>query len=655
MIDNEMLENSSKGMNNKCKGIKECCSAFRRSLLWLVRVRGWYPSFSVVSFLAVAFFAVSCTDEVRVPGNGDVTTDAVIRLTIQAQNPQKTSTRSVDEGKIHDLYVLVYNSSGDLTGKSYSTFDTSASSYSVTVNTRSGEGCTIYAIANTGSATLFDGAVANTEDKLKEITTSSAAWDDLNNASSTTAYLPMSGSTTANISAGATTLSSGITVKRLVAKVTLHVGIADGSGVMITGYHVYGVPRKSYYVARPLNTEESVTDTQTTRAEDASLPANASDWTDSGLIGLSDVTSFDASFYLYENRAGVNTAITAQNQKVKANVPATPADSAAYVMIYGVAPGYVSLSWKIYLGANNTTNFNIKRNGDYSYAITLKPNDADVRIKSNKLIWAGSNIYWDETNQKLTFDASPVDPANPTEQELANMKKQGVFFKWGSLIGVSSNSGLDNSYDSSVLLYIPSYNSATPGNSSWQTKDGSQLDWGGISPFTNNVTDGSQINAFLNEIAQNTDANYLVYKGDICKYISRTGAVSGSWRMPTAKEFNAVGLADNTLVPWTAVTTPWAEFGNFGAESGNAQGTSLLSSGGTYTVNGISNSFPPSGYRRDSDGALFYVGQFGYYWSSSVYTDYTRGYFLHFYNTAVLPVYNAVQNYGFVVRCVQDN
>ena len=88
----------------------------------------------------------------------------------------------------------------------------------------------------------------------------------------------------------------------------------------------------------------------------------------------------------------------------------------------------------------------MKRNCQYTYNITLKPNDSDTRItyKKSGTVWAGSNIYWNGT--KLTFDAAPVDPSNLTTQELTNMKKQGVFFLWGSLIGVSPN-GAHARYD----------------------------------------------------------------------------------------------------------------------------------------------------------------------------------------------------------------
>ncbi|WP_321480654.1 DUF4906 domain-containing protein [uncultured Bacteroides sp.] len=582
----------------------------------------WELWFSFLCAWMVLFVLTCCTQDVP---NGDSDAQSVqtalIRLDVRAENSNDISTRAVDESTIHDLHILVYNSSGELTGQSYQT------SAPYTVRARSGTNCTIYAIANTGNASLFSGAIADTEAKLKALNTSISSWDEITNFG----YLLMTGSKTVDIALGESTLTDGMTVSRLAAKVTLNVGISAGSGITLSGYRIYGLPVRSYYVSRPLSTEQSTTDTQTTRAEDASLPANASSWTNSGTLVLANVSSFNNTFYMYENRPGVNRAITVQSAKIKANAPAAPADSAAYVIIYGKAPGYTSLSWKIYLGANNTTNFNVKRNCQYTYNIILKPNDSDTRIIYNKVIWAGSNIYWDGT--KLTFD---------TEVTTANNQKQGVCFRWGSLVGVSLSS--------TYVTYTPTYNSTTPTNSTWAT---GETTFSSIDYFDDDITNGGQTNTFLNDAVRNTDANYAAYKGDICKYLSKTGAVSGNWRMPTAEEFNAAGVADVVAVSWTTITAPWAKFGAFTAASSNAQGTTQISSGGMYTVNGNSSSFPASGY-CNSSGTLLYVGQAGYCWSSSAYTGFTAGYYLSFYSISVSPANSYNRQLGFAVRCIQN-
>ncbi|WP_321481197.1 hypothetical protein [uncultured Bacteroides sp.] len=170
-------------------------------------------------------------------------------------------------------------------------------------------------------------------------------------------------------------------------------------------------------------------------------------------------------------------------------------------------------------------------------------------------------------------------------------------YGYNSLVGVSLSS--------TYVTYTPTYNSTTPTNSIWNI---GATDFTSIAYFTDDVTDGSQTNTFLNDAARNIDANYAVYKGDICKYLSMTGAVSGNWRMPTAQEYNAEGLADNATVAWTTATAPWAKFGDFAAITSNAQGTTQISSsGGTYTINGSINRFPASS-NCNTSGTLGYVG-----------------------------------------------
>lgn len=93
---------------------------------------------------------------------------------------------------------------------------------------------------------------------------------------------------------------------------------------------------------------------------------------------------------MFENRAGVNTTITQQKDKIKANAP----DSATYVVIYGKATGYKFLSWEIYLGATTTTNFNIKRNCNYTYNITLKPTTTDTRVTYKKTALPGQEAIF---------------------------------------------------------------------------------------------------------------------------------------------------------------------------------------------------------------------------------------------------------------------
>lgn len=361
---------------------------------------------------------------------------AIIYLHVKSEQQTDATTR-VEENLIKDLHILIYDSNGNLIGQKYTTNNT------VTINTHSATDCTIYAIANTGTPELFNSYDIHWENNLKNKTYSLYDWNSLTKNN----VLPMTGSQShINIATGNNSLPD-ITVKRIAAKITLNVNIDQGYGINIDSYRIYGIPNKTYYVLHPLDTESEPTDTQTTRAKDAAIPSQPTDWTDSGSISPNSPTNINTIFYMFENRAGINTTITQQKEKIKANAP----DSATYVVIYGKATGYKFLSWEIYLGATTTTNFNIKRNCNYTYNITLKPTTTDTRVtyKKSSIIWAGSNIYWD--GSKLTFDT-----AISNDSDL----KQGVHFRWGSLIGIPSSG---NSAPSAY--YIPIYNPTSPQNS----------------------------------------------------------------------------------------------------------------------------------------------------------------------------------------------
>ena len=528
---------------------------------------------------------------------------AIVRLHVESSNQTDATTR-VDDSAIKDLHILIYNSAGELIGQKY------AESNPVIINTRTATGCTIYAIANTGDSNFFSNYDVHSINHLKDLTCSITGWNELTNG----AALPMSGcKENVDIVAGTNDLKE-MTVSRLTAKVTFNVGIAPNSGITIKGYHIYGIPAKAYYMLRPLGTETADSDIQATRAEDAAKPSVPSDWTSSGYLSPTSPTSINTTFYMFENRAGVNTSITHQQDKIETNAPGYPADSAAYVVIHGKTTDKIYF-WKIYLGATNTANFNIKRNSTYTYNITLNPTTIDTRVicKDYEAEWAGSNIYWDGT--KLTFDEVATGNSD---------LKQGVHFQFGSLIGMPPTGTLTGSY------YIPSYNASDPTSSTWTYNKIDHNIYCFANEDLNNST-GDFTNSFLNDAERNTDEFYQNYRGDICKYLSKTGVVSGDWRMPTAAEFGK--MSEYTITKGTNVTDT------------DIYGTFIIE---TYASHGDTR-FPASG-SRGIDGKLYYVGSSGYLWSSSAYRGKDNSYHLFFTPTSIA---NNLRQHGFAVRCVR--
>ncbi len=65
-------------------------------------------------------------------------------------------------------------------------------------------------------------------------------------------------------------------------------------------------------------------------------------------------------------------------------------------------------------------------------------------------------------------------------------------------------------------------------------------------------------------------------------------------------------------------------------------------------------SFPTvrSGAVYPYDKHLNYTGNFGYYWSSTPYSNGVDAYNLYFLNTSVYPSYTITRYYGFSLRCL---
>ena len=101
-----------------------------------------------------------------------------------------------------------------------------------------------------------------------------------------------------------------------------------------------------------------------------------------------------------------------------------------------------------------------------------------------------------------------------------------------------------------------------------------------------------------------------------------------AWRMPTKEEFDE--LKNNCTVTWT---------------------TQNGVNGRLFTgPNGNSIFLPAAGYRYDS--SLYSAGSYGYYWSSSLYTDYPYSAWLLYFLSGNYGMYSDYRYYGRSVRPV---
>jgi hypothetical protein len=280
--------------------------------------------------------------------------------------------------------------------------------------------------------------------------------------------------------------------------------------------------------------------------------------------------------------------------------------------------------------------------------------------------WAGSNVYWD---QSLNGGAGSLTFAPYTDR--SKEMYQGVFFQWGSLVGVDPSTNPNNSggkpwnnSPSGNVLYTPSYDAVTPANSTWTKETGKDLgSW-----YVSTVGTGARNTDFF---ASYSTANYSSKLGDICRYLSETdegtGVVKGKYRMPTLFE---LVKGDNS-----GSITSGVDYGNFSSSgvigkwkrvgddtdwvqvyTTNPDGTYALPNGVAYE--GYAT-FPAGGERATVNhmsipGDIMDIGTFCHYWSCSAsnYSNYADAFSSSKPNTKISTTLD--RGYMMSIRCILD-
>lgn len=123
-------------------------------------------------------------------------------------------------------------------------------------------------------------------------------------------------------------------------------------------------------------------------APDAAPSDNPDDYTDTPVRPLSGRQAA-AEFYLLPNEQGTVTSITDQRQKNPDNAPAN-----ASCLLIRATEGDRMLTYTVYLGENNTSDFNVRANRHYRMNVSiLGDNAVDTRIFSYAL------HVWDDFDQ----------------------------------------------------------------------------------------------------------------------------------------------------------------------------------------------------------------------------------------------------------------
>ena len=251
-------------------------------------------------------------------------------LQIQEEGVQYV-TRATDEQTVHDVNLFLFDSRGMLPDRHFYV-----------------ESGTVECSVLPGSYEAY--AVANVHRDMGAMTLEQLRAVQL---PSVTKYvmLPMSGHTTLTV----------ITVRRTVAKIVCNISIDPAV--------VYALKLQSVQIMNAA---------ATTKLFDAEQVADKFVTMASTEIGVSEGRKATRTFYLLENCQGDVPSITTQQQKCAENAP----QGATYVRIKAQKDG-LQMTYDVYLGENNTSNFDVRRNSVQTLDIRIKgDNEVDARIHS---------------------------------------------------------------------------------------------------------------------------------------------------------------------------------------------------------------------------------------------------------------------------------
>lgn len=263
-----------------------------------------------------------------------------VRFTLQVQEEGvQYVTRATDEQTVRDVNFFLYDSRGVLPTRHF------------------------YVESGAVECSVLPGqyeayAVANIHRDMGEMTREQLLAVQLPSVSQYT-LLPMSGHTTLAVEDRMP--APVITVRRTVAKIVCN--ITAESSVVYT---------------QKLKSVQVINAAASTKLFEEKQVADKFVATASSEFSVSENRSATRTFYLLENCQGDIPSITTQQQKCAANAP----EDATFVRIKMQKEG-LELTYDVYLGENNTSNFDVRRNTVQTLDIRIKGNnEVDARIHS---------------------------------------------------------------------------------------------------------------------------------------------------------------------------------------------------------------------------------------------------------------------------------
>lgn len=336
----------------------------------------------LLTSVATALLLAACSQETdeNIPGGGHLQPGDVLRnvtLTLTPEVPQEVETRApsgIDGGQIRDIYIFQYSSDGNTQLQDPQYFESSngltpGTTCKVTLGKLVNQESRIYIVANAYNRMKEDPDVLNTVAKLEAYIYAMANED----------YLILNnGVFLTGLFVGKPFVKMDIPLTRAVAKVNfnLSASLPAGHSFALKSTQVKQVPNRLHFVRDNLDATPYPTLT-------------AGQTVDYKLVSYANqdvaTTSLNTYWLLPENCRGTGSATTEQ-QKSAATAPAGQADYCTYIEVKGTYAsghwaGSLDVTYRIYLGSNNTNDYNLRRNTNYTVNTVIKgANRADSRI-----------------------------------------------------------------------------------------------------------------------------------------------------------------------------------------------------------------------------------------------------------------------------------
>lgn len=330
-------------------------------------------SIKIIGICALIGLSFSCTDRdlstIEAPAEGQ---PARVAVTFQNGDllPIESRAASNVDNDVNYVHVLIFDAGNGQPLKTL--YKTAYSSGALSIATRSGSSI-IYAVTNIGQNPLVSGGesffddVASISDFQKKMTKIGQIHANAGQV------LPMFGKTTVPvmITAGSNSSIVNIDVHRLTSKITLQVikSIPATDKVDLISWEVINVPAYSYIEQK--SNADAVTD-RVELVNDSNYFRSPAQLFSLVTIpgGSGTIIVPQAEFYQFENRKGKVNSVTTQLQRAaKAPVRATYVNIKARYQNYSEVK---DVTYRVHLGTDNLTDYNVDRNTHHVYTLTIK-------------------------------------------------------------------------------------------------------------------------------------------------------------------------------------------------------------------------------------------------------------------------------------------